>query len=75
MSRKYRERPADLTLWLGDGTCGLSKASIKAGVEVSVGRTNSKRGMGFLVSVGEQTTDFVHPGWHRTRDGYESDAA
>lgn len=57
--KKNRERPADLLFWIGDGHCSGYKARVAAEVEVSIGRTNSKRGLGFLVTVGNRTIDFV----------------
>jgi hypothetical protein len=58
---KYQgERPANLLLWLGDGHCCPYKARVAADIQVSIGRTNSKRALGFLISKGgELVSDFV----------------
>jgi hypothetical protein len=54
------ERPADLLFWFADGACGSRRARLAADTEVSIGRTNSKRALGFLVSKGDETViDFV----------------
>jgi hypothetical protein len=56
---KAGERPADLLFWFRDGCCGSYRARVTADVEVSIGRTNSKRALGFIVTNGEKKTDFV----------------
>jgi hypothetical protein len=43
------ERPADLLFWFKDGTCGGFQARVEADVEISIGRTNSKRALGFII--------------------------
>jgi hypothetical protein len=43
------ERPADLLLWFKDGSAGTCRPRVKADVTVSVGRTDSKRALGFVV--------------------------
>jgi hypothetical protein len=56
------ERPADLLFWFGDGACTSLRARVAANTEVSIGRTNSQRALGFLVTVGrrrEIIVDFV----------------
>jgi hypothetical protein len=54
------ERPADLLFWFGDGHLGGFKARVAAETEVSIGRTNSKRGLGFVVTNGKRAVvDFV----------------
>ena len=61
MKRKRRsnpypnERPADLIFWFRNGSCGGYCARVKACREVSIGRTDSKRGLGFIVSWGRRT--------------------
>ena len=60
MSKRSRnERPANLIFWLADGACGAFRARVKADAEVSIGRTDSKRGLGFIVTQGDQSLDFV----------------
>src|SRR5262245_26566719 len=55
------ERPADLTLWIKDGMTTVSQAErgAWADTEVSVGRTNSERALGFVVRQGRKRTEFV----------------
>jgi hypothetical protein len=54
------ERPADLLFWFADGFCGTHQARTAASTRVSIGRTNSKRALGFTVSNGEKmVADFV----------------
>ena len=53
------ERPADLLFWFGDGRLGGYRARVAADTEVSIGRTNSKRALGFVVSRGDTWMDFV----------------
>ena len=54
------ERPADLVFWFGNGFCGGYKARAAADVEISVGRTDSKRALGFIVRNGQgNLADFV----------------
>jgi len=43
------ERSADLTLWIADGFAGGQPARVATDIEVSVGRTNSERAIGFVV--------------------------
>jgi hypothetical protein len=57
-TRNLDERSADLRLWFRDGMVGGWSARVKACREVSVGRTNSKRGLGFVV-----TRDAKGPAW------------
>jgi hypothetical protein len=56
------ERPADLVLWLKDG-CAVHSPVMddgKADTEISIGRTNSKRALGFVIyRKGEPNIDFV----------------
>jgi len=53
------ERPADLVFWFKDGcVCGYN-ARVPADAKVSIGRTNSKRALGFIVSHGDERIDFV----------------
>jgi hypothetical protein len=56
------ERPADLTFWLKDGF--ISGSSVEDSgpqdTEISIGRTNSKRALGFVViRKGMDSVDFV----------------
>lgn len=55
------ERPADLLFWLRDGCSAAFGARVRAEVEVSIGRTDSKRGLGFVVARrgGGVLADFV----------------
>jgi hypothetical protein len=58
-SKRKDERPADLMFWLGDGIVASYHARIAASAEVSIGRTNSKRALGFVVTRGDTSMDFV----------------
>jgi len=53
------EQPTDLTFWFRDGSCVGCDARLKANTRVSVGRTDSKRALGFVVRRGEASLDFV----------------
>jgi hypothetical protein len=53
------ERPADLLFWFRDGMLAPYRARVAADTEASIGRTNSKRALGFVVSSGDTRTDFV----------------
>jgi hypothetical protein len=53
------ERPANLLFWFGDGHCSGFDARVAADVEVSIGRTNSERALGFIVTSGKRHVDFV----------------
>ena len=53
------ERPADLVFWFKDGFCGGFQARVAADAEISIGRTNSKRALGFIVTSGKSKIDFV----------------
>jgi hypothetical protein len=53
------ERPANLRLWLGNGQLYAFDARVAADAEVSIGRTDSKRALGFVVTNGEKQIDFV----------------
>jgi hypothetical protein len=44
------ERPADLLFWFGDGRCSGFSARVRADVEVSIGRTDSERALGFEIT-------------------------
>src|SRR5215471_18987923 len=44
------ERSADLTFWLKNGSCGWCDARFATDVCLSVGRTDSKRAIGFALS-------------------------
>jgi hypothetical protein len=60
-NRKSRraEQPTDLWLWPRNGACLLYRARVGADTEVSIGRTNSKRALGFEVKRGKTCIDFV----------------
>ena len=53
------ERPAALRFLTSDGKGLLFEARVPAEVEVFIGRTGSKRAMGFLISGGDQMMSFV----------------
>ena len=53
------ERAADLLFWFGDGFHAPYRARVAADTEVSIGRTNSKRALGFRISRGRAQMDFV----------------
>jgi hypothetical protein len=53
------EHPADLVFWIRNGCCIPYKARVPADTEVSIGRTDSERAMGFTVTRGDTTMDFV----------------
>jgi hypothetical protein len=54
------ERPADLLLWWKDGAIsGCDAAETRADTEVEIGRANSKRALGFIVTRGRKTMEFV----------------
>jgi hypothetical protein len=57
--RSATEQPTDLLFWLGDGACGAYRARVPATTKVSIGRTDSKRTLGFIASTGETRVDFV----------------
>jgi hypothetical protein len=62
VKRPANERPADLRFWLKSGSCSGCDAPWKAEMKVSVGRTDSKRALGFWVSKrdgGTHVADFV----------------
>jgi hypothetical protein len=40
-SNHKNEHPADLTFWLGNGSCGGCRARVAASTNVSIGRTDS----------------------------------
>jgi hypothetical protein len=53
------ERPADITFWFGDGQCSPYRARVKADTELSIGRTDSKRALGFVIRQDDDAMDFV----------------
>jgi hypothetical protein len=55
----HAEQPTDLLFWIRDGSCGAYRARMPANTTVSIGRTNSKRALGFVVTRGEVSLDFV----------------
>src|SRR5262249_4373677 len=56
---KRAEQPTNITFWFGDGHVGGFDARTRASTEVSIGRTDSKRALGFVVSRGQTQIDFV----------------
>jgi hypothetical protein len=60
VKERKNERPADLLFWFGDGCLRPYRARVAADVEISIGRTDSKRALGFVVREnGEAKVDFV----------------
>jgi hypothetical protein len=60
MTADNNERPADLLFWFKDGACSKYEARVKADVGVSIGRTDSKRALGFQIFKGKKmVADFV----------------
>jgi hypothetical protein len=59
MRKDANERPAKLLFWHGVGKLSWFEPRIPAEVKVSIGRTDSKRALGFIVSRGGQHMDFV----------------
>jgi hypothetical protein len=59
MTQESDERPADLLFWFGDGRLGSYRARVPAETEVSIGRTDSKRARGFILTRGDTQMDFV----------------
>jgi hypothetical protein len=59
MKRNNKERPTDITFWLRNGCPVSYRARVPADNELSIGRTDSKRGLGFVVSRGDTSLDFV----------------
>jgi hypothetical protein len=59
------ERSTDLHLWIRDGAGGGCNARLHADMELSIGRTNSMRGMGFVVGVAD---DLRQLNWTRHDD-------
>jgi hypothetical protein len=53
------ERPADLLFWFRDGHLATCRARVTADTEVSIGRTDSKRALGFIVMQGKTDVAFV----------------
>jgi hypothetical protein len=54
-----KERPADLLFWFRDGCCCRIPARTAGDTEISIGRTDSKRALGFVVTWGGKSVDFV----------------
>jgi hypothetical protein len=54
-----RERPAYLVFWFKNGACCRYDARVPADTKVSIGRTDSKRALGFIVKQGDKSLDFV----------------
>jgi hypothetical protein len=57
--RAAAEQPTDITFWLRGGCCGRYHARVPATRELSIGRTDSERALGFIVRKGETWIDFV----------------
>jgi hypothetical protein len=57
--KRNNEQPTDILFWFRDGLLGSCDASVTADTTLSVGRTNSKRAMGFVVTRGKTQIDFV----------------
>jgi hypothetical protein len=53
------EQPTDLLFWPQNGCVMCYRARVPADTEVSIGRTDSKRALGFIVSRGDTQLDFV----------------
>jgi hypothetical protein len=53
------EQPTDLEFWFKDGFVGGFCARVPAKTEVSIGRTNSERALGFVVTRDGASLDFV----------------
>jgi len=53
------EESTDLLFWFGDGACGRYKARVPADTRLSIGRADSNRALGFVVSRGKARIDFV----------------
>jgi hypothetical protein len=54
------ERPANMKLWFRDGFVYPCRPRIAADAEISIGRTDSKRGLGFMVTIGKgKPVDFT----------------
>ena len=58
-AKRRDERPANICFWLGDGKPLPYRARAAANTEVSIGRTDSKRVLGFVVTSGKVQVDFV----------------
>jgi hypothetical protein len=50
MTKRSDERPADLLFWFRNASCAPYRARVAADVEVSIGRTDSERALGFVVT-------------------------
>jgi hypothetical protein len=59
MSTTVTEQPTDLLFWLGNGSCGGYRARVEAKTELSIGRTDSERALGFIVTRDGTSFDFV----------------
>ena len=53
------EQPTKLKFWFKNGCSSWSEPRIPATTELSIGRTNSKRALGFVVSRDKTHIDFV----------------
>jgi hypothetical protein len=51
------ERPANLLFWFRNGMCGRYDARVDTDLQISIGRTDSERGLGFLVLKGKDRDD------------------
>jgi hypothetical protein len=52
------ERKANLELWWRDGAVAESRATKRVTTEMSIGRADSKRHLGFIVKQNKVTVDF-----------------
>jgi hypothetical protein len=58
--RRSNERPANLEFWHADGHARWFEARVAADIEISIGRTDSERALGFIVTNnGKMLADFV----------------
>jgi hypothetical protein len=53
--KNREEQPVDLTTWIMDGTANAIRGKGKNLPMVNIGRTDSKRGLGFLVTFNKKT--------------------
>jgi len=55
MKSRRKKQPVDLTTWIMDGTANAIRGKGKNLPMVNIGRTDSKRGLGFLVTFNKKT--------------------
>jgi hypothetical protein len=56
---KRDEQPTNLLFWFKDGMVMRYDARVAATTKVSIGRTDSKRALGFVVTRGKARLDFT----------------